>query len=551
MKMMKTKYMAFIAAGSMLMASCDLDEKFYSEVTPDNFFTSPEAVYAVLAKPFDQWRYYHNEKNNWVLEELTTDEMACPARAGDFYNGGEYLRYHYHTWNTADRFIVNNFNQLNYVIARSLEAREDLGGVNYTAIGLTEEDKADHLNQINTLLAYCYMRGLSSYGGLPIYTSSQDKPKARNTRKENFDFIEKSLKEAIPKLKERKSLGEAQNGYITRGTGAMLLAQLYFNAQAYIGENHMTEAEAILQDIYDGKYGAYQIDPKWYGPHTFDNDKSPEAMWYVPSQTSKKEFDGLYRFMFIADAKTYFDCNVLKNPYNGYQLAPSYEKEGVELVSKLGRTYSKFHDQDLRKKPYVYNGNKKYEGMFCVGLQKNPHTGKTAKGTKLQNGKDMVLVDYINRTGNKSDMMEGDENSGIRLVKMPVSNSADKDILFDADFPVIRFTEVVYNLAECKFMRGDKKGAADLINSVRKRNFEGGVDPDPVTEQNLDLYRLADEYMIEFLGEGHRRTDLIRWNLFTTESWWDHTPTDDNKKVFCIPLEAIQGNPQLEQNPGY
>ncbi len=115
--------MAFAAIGTLMMSSCDLDEKFYSEVTPDNFFTSPESVYAVLAKPFDQWRYYHNEKNNWVLEELTTDEMACPARAGDFYNGGEYLRYHYHTWNTADRFIVNNFNQLNYVIARSLEAR--------------------------------------------------------------------------------------------------------------------------------------------------------------------------------------------------------------------------------------------------------------------------------------------------------------------------------------------------------------------------------------------------------------------------------------------
>ncbi len=395
------------------------------------------------------------------------------------------------------------------------------------------------------------MRGLSSYGGLPIYTSSQDKPKARNSRKENFDFIESALLDAIPKLKPRTSLTEAQNGYITRGTGAMLLAQLYFNAEVYIGEDRFGDAEKILQDLYDGKYGKYELDKTWSGPHNFDNDRSPEAMWYVPSQTTKKEFDGLYRFMFIADAKTYFDCNVLKNPYNGYQLAPSLEKEGVELVSKLGRTYAKFHDQDLRKKPYVYNGNKQYEGMFCVGLQKNPHTGKVAKGTKLQNGKEMVMVDYINRTGNKSDMMEGDENSGIRLVKMPVSNSADKDILFDADFPVIRFTEVVYNLAECKFRRGDKKGAAELINSVRKRNFEGGVDPDPVTESNLDLYRLADEYMIEFLGEGHRRTDLIRWGLFTTESWWDHTPTDNTKKVFCIPLEAIQGNPLLEQNPGY
>ncbi len=543
--------MALAAVGTVMMASCDLDEKFYSEVTPDNFFTSPESIYAVLAKPFDQWRYYHNAKNNWVLEELTTDEMACPARGSDFYNGGEYLRYHYHTWNTADRFIRDNFNQLNYVIARSLEAREDLQGVNYVAVGLTDEDKADHVNQISALLGYCYMRGLSTYGGLPIYNSSQDKPKARNTRKENFDHIEKIFLDAIPKLKARTSLSEAQNGYITKGTAATLLAQLYLNAEAFIGEDRFADAEKLLQDIYDGKYGKYEIDPTWYGPHTFDNDKSPEAMWYVPSQTTKMEFDGLYRFMFIADAKTYFDCNVLKNPYNGYQLAPSYEKEGVPLVSKLGRTYSKFNDRDLRKRPYVYNGNKQYEGMFCVGLQKNPHTGLVAKGTKFHNGKEIVLVDWINKTGEVSDMLAGDENSGIRLVKMPVSNSADKDILFDADFPIIRFTEVVYNLAECKWRRGDKAGAATLINDVRKRNFEGGQDPDPVTAENLDIYRLADEYMIEFLGEAHRRTDLIRLGLFTTESWWDHTPTDNTKNVFCIPLEAIQGNPLLEQNPGY
>ena len=49
MKMTKIKYMALAVVGTFMMSSCDLDEKFYSEVTPDNFFTSPESVYAVLA----------------------------------------------------------------------------------------------------------------------------------------------------------------------------------------------------------------------------------------------------------------------------------------------------------------------------------------------------------------------------------------------------------------------------------------------------------------------------------------------------------------------
>lgn len=57
--------------------------------------------------------------------------------------------------------------------------------------------------------------------------------------------------------------------------------------------------------------------------------------------------------------------------------------------------------------------------------------------------------------------------------------------------------------------------------------------------------------MIEFIGEAHRRTDLIRWGLFTSEEWWDKQPTPDTRNVFCIPSEAIYANPLLEQNPGY
>ena len=107
-------------------------------------------------------------------------------------------------------------------------------------------------------------------------------------------------------------------------------------------------------------------------------------------------------------------------------------------------------------------------------------------------------------------------------------------------------------LAECELRAGDKKTAAGLINQVRGRNFEGGADPNPVTADNLDEYRMLDEWMIEFLGEGRRRTDLIRWGAFTSESWWDHTPSNDkNMNRFPIPNSAISANNLIKQNPGY
>ena len=43
---MKFKHIAAVLAGAAALSapSCDLNEKFYSEVTPDTFFTSPESL---------------------------------------------------------------------------------------------------------------------------------------------------------------------------------------------------------------------------------------------------------------------------------------------------------------------------------------------------------------------------------------------------------------------------------------------------------------------------------------------------------------------------
>ena len=547
---MKIKYAAIAILGTVALNSCDLDEKFYSSVTPDTFITCPENTYAILCRPFTHWKWYLGT-DRWYLQELTTDEMVCPTRGNDFYNNGEYIRLHEHTWMPNDRFVENTYTGTMSAIARTLEAYDDLAGVNYNAIGLNDAVKADHLNQLNAIKAYYYMRGLDFFGGLSIYHSNNDAPCARSTDKETFDHIEKLLKEAIPNLTQKKTLTESQDGYIKQAAAALMLAQLYFNAEAYIGEDRYNDASKIAQDIIDGVYGPYQLDPTWYGPHCFDNDVSPEAIWYVPSQNSKMEYNWYYRYFYNHQADLYFNCPFPASRYNGFQLSPSRESATSGVYDdKLGKSYEKYHDKDLRKKPYVYHGNKKYEGMFCVGLQKNPYTGETAKGQKDMAGKDIVLVDYVNVTGTKSDMMEGSEASGVRLVKMPIPNMADKDLLWNPDFPCMRLTEVYYILAECKWRKNDKKGAADLLNQVRKRNFEGGNDPNPVPS-SFDIYRLADEWQIEFLGEGRRRTDLIRLGLFTTERWWTHEPTDPTRNRFPIPSSAIAGNTLIEQNPGY
>ena len=561
---MKLKHIIAVTVGAAALCapSCDLDEKFYSEVTPDTFFTSPESTYAVLCRPFTHWKWYIGA-DRWYLQKLTTDEMVCPKRGSDWYNSGEYYRLHYHTWSPDDRFVVNTYDGTTGGISRALEAKSDLQGVDYNAIGLNDAVKADHINQLNAITAYFYMRGLDYFGGMPIYYSVDDDLCARSTARETYAHIETLLKDAIPALSKKTTLGASEDGYIKQAAAAALLAQLYFNAVAYIGEEHFDECAEICRDIIGGVYGTYELDKTWYGPHCFDNNTSPEVIWTVPSENSKVEWNWYFKYFYHYSSYEYFGIETAG--YNGFMLTPSLDPQGRYYTQwKLGNPYQKFNDKDLRKKPYRYLGSRKYEGMFLVGDQTNPNNpSQQCLGQKEYSGKVINLVDQVARfseVGTKynsvaeltSTMADGEENSGVRLVKAPQPNLDDKLLRWNPDCPVIRLSEIYYMLAECELRAGDKKTAAGLINQVRGRNFVGGADPNPVTADNLDEYRMLDEWMIEFLGEGRRRTDLIRWDKFVTESWWDHTPLNDkNKNLFPIPNSAISANNLIEQNPGY
>ena len=70
--------------------------------------------------------------------------------------------------------------------------------------------------------------------------------------------------------------------------------------------------------------------------------------------------------------------------------------------------------------------------------------------------------------------------------------------------------------------------------------------------KNIDKYRILDEWLVEFAAEGRRRTDLIRWDAFTTEAWWDHNPSGKSYlKLFPIPTSAMSSSNIIKQNPGY
>lgn len=550
------------------ITSCSVEPTFYSQVVPETFYTSQEAVWERFNRPFTHWRWYiANNEPRWMLQELGTDEFCLPTRGSDWYNGALYQKFHHHEYTEDMAFIETGWTNFAMGVALAWDALEDLEKVNFDALGFAEGTRESMLNQQKALVASFYLDGLDFFGGVPLYTTTQSEVKGRSTDKETFDFIEKLLKEAIPNLPVKEELGGLENGSINRAAGAALLARLYFNAKSYIGEEKYSEAATICQDIIDGKYGKYKLDTDWTNIFGFDNETSPEIIWSVPSENAKLETDGMYwSYMVPYNYKNYLGGLEGSGSNNGIGLIPSLDPTGKKYSYKLGGAYAKFNDNDIRKQLYVYEGAGKYRGMFIVGELVNPtNPSWTCTGSREYSGKTLVVRDqvaYFAKVGSAeyptleslpSTIATAEEASCVRVTKRsPRPNQSEKNRKFDPDVPVIRLAEIYYTLAECKMRAGDKDGAAELINTVRKRYFANGNDPDPVTGSKLDKYRMLDEWQLEFLAEGRRRTDLVRWDAYVTENWWDHKATNNaDLNRFPIHYSLIGANNLLKQNPGY
>ena len=134
--------------------------------------------------------------------------------------------------------------------------------------------------------------------------------------------------------------------------------------------------------------------------------------------------------------------------------------------------------------------------------------------------------------------------------------SAPSDLTFiDTDFPLFRLADVYLMYAEASLRSGGSNGQAlDYVNRVRTRAF--GEESGNITEGDLNLDWILDERARELYWEGHRRTDLVRYNLLTGGDYlwpWkggvmEGTSIDDKYNLFPIPASDLGANPNLVQN---
>ncbi|WP_412986700.1 RagB/SusD family nutrient uptake outer membrane protein [Pontimicrobium sp. IMCC45349] len=403
-------------------------------------------------------------------------------------------------WDGNNKFFRYLYNRIYYTIPQCNNLIQVL---NSTSV----EDSELALNEARFLRSLAYFYLIDSFGKGVLVTEDNlgtSEPLPEASRLELFTYVETELLEIEPLMPTTNSYGRA-NRYVVD----MLLAKLYMNAEVYIGQAKYNEAAIYVNKIIDE--GGYQLANNFIQNFSGDNFNSPEII-----------------FPLIADAVTSQSYGNTTYIVNGSLSSDTMPLEDFGSLQGW---------QGHRASPAWY------------GLFGDLNTSNDTRASLFwTDGHNYDMTDYREWT-------DGYPSTKFRNTDFNV-NSTPTDFS-GTDFPLYRLADVYLMYAELA-VRGagntNMDTALSLVNDVRTRSMTN-----PINSFDLTLDFILDERARELNLEGHRRTDLIRFNKFTGGNYiwpWkgntaEGTSIPDHYKLFPIPEQARGANPNLTQNPGY
>ncbi len=124
--------------------------------------------------------------------------------------------------------------------------------------------------------------------------------------------------------------------------------------------------------------------------------------------------------------------------------------------------------------------------------------------------------------------------------------------LYDTDFPVFRFADVLILLAEAKAKLGEDPSAE--INSIRERAYGTGYTPHTNGTIDENMEAILEENLREFIGEAKRWFALRRagdkW-VFNYINPIFLSTGEEYRLLMPITLAMLNSDPKLIQTPGY
>lgn len=506
-------------------ASCtdDLDQKPQIGVTSGTVYSTVEGYESVLAKIYASYSLIGQEKadnddlssfsghdllrNYFNLQECTTDEAALRWLSGDNLWSLPFMN-----WDSNCPSVSDVYYRLYYSIALCNEFLRYCGD---GAIGGFDQAGQDKI-RIYAAEAR-FMRALDYYLVLDLFRHGpfvDENTPTSGVMPENIDadalveFIESEIS-AI----ESTLLDKAPYGRAGKGAAYALLARMYLNADVYTGTPRYTDCISACKKVMAL---GYSLEPDYLKLFNADNNlRENEIILAFADDAENATSWG---------AGTYLVCGSVGSD-NAQNAADYGLASGWGNFRAHGQFYDLFAGADGDKRnTFFTDGQAQYIDNTLEDGTQGYHPCKFT---------------------NLTDAGEAASNS-----------AADG---CDTDFPFFRLGEIYLTAAEAVIRGGQgmsRAEALDLVNQIRERAY--GDNSGNITDAQLNLNFFIDERGRELYLECVRRTDLVRFGLFTSARYlwnWkggvaDGRAVDDRYNIFPIPASEISANSNLS-NPLY
>lgn len=465
------------------------------------------------SESFDFMRCYIN------LQEACTDEMVYTWASGD-----NLLDVTYISWDTTDPWVTDCYYRIYYTIAL---CNDFLKHTTDGAIsGFAAQERAD----VETYRAEArFMRALSYWYVLDLFgqgpyvdenTPNVDYSPEAYDATQLFDYIESELLAIEDVLAEPKT---NEYGRADCAAAWALLARLYLNAEVYTGTNRSTDCIAYCKKIISP--GIYSLERNYASLFNADNHlRTNEIIYAFPVDATTTVSWG---------ATTYLCSGAVSND-NSVQDPAKYG-----LTSGWGS----------------YRVRGEFSALFGDGA------------SAIDNSADSRCMLFTNSGAIAQYLDNGveDDATGFRSEKWTnltdageaASNTQSNGV--STDFPVFRLADVYLMAAEAVLRGGTGYTRADalgFLNELRERAY--GDQSGNITDAQMNLDYIIDERGRELYLECVRRTDLIRFGLFTGDRYlwqWkggvlNGRGVDNRYNVYPIPANETAVNSNLS-NPNY
>ena len=133
-----------------------------------------------------------------------------------------------------------------------------------------------------------------------------------------------------------------------------------------------------------------------------------------------------------------------------------------------------------------------------------------------------------------------------------IGTTAGTSQIYNNDFPIYRYADVLLLLAEAKAKLGEDPSAE--INAIRLRAYGAGYTPHVNGGVTANMDAILEEYLREFIAEGKRWWALRRAGdsyVYANLNPTYFSPASTAKFLLPLSLGMLQADPLLTQTPGY